>query len=381
MGPQPGTGNVPPGPKGNNLPPSFIELKLTDQIISLKIELHWSDETYRTVLAPKMFTYVATLKGKMAVYASDIPYHSLSVVVPRMVQQQKQFPRGTADRKLGDTSRMGLKYPPDTRVSLFAEFLPFMGRGTLFGTIDKDSAWFDERNLPAAEAWVPEFLVPSYPQSSWRATSPFVHDGRTLGGTNYVAIAGIGPDAPRYNPANPMDAKKVGLVGYDWSSKPEDVTDGLSNTIFLMQTPPGISQPWMAGGGATMRGLNEKDPMQGFRHSYGTPDGQEGTYALMGDGSVRFISGKISPQVLLALSTRAGGEKLIGEMDIDKVAPRVDQAKKSEIELKEVPKPVEPMPVKLKSDDPVSPVKSPDPKKEAAPTRKFELAPEPRQKS
>ena len=42
----------------------------------------------------------------------------------------------------------------------------------------------------------------------------------------------------------------MGLTGYDWGSKPEEVTDGLSNTIYLMQTPPGLQQPWIAGGGA-----------------------------------------------------------------------------------------------------------------------------------
>jgi hypothetical protein len=367
-------------PKVNNLPPSFIELGLTDQIITVKIEFNWSDEAYRSVLAPRLFTYAATLKGKMAVYASDLPFHGLSAAVSKMVAQTKQFPRGTADRKLGDTSRMGLKYPPYTRVSLFADLLPYIGRGGLSGTINRDLAWYDEQNLPTAEAWVPEFLVPSYPQSSWRATSPAVLDGRTLGGTNYVAIAGIGYDAPRYDPSDPLYAKKVGLVGYDWGSKVEEVTDGLSNTIFLMQTPPGISQPWIAGGGATLRGLNEKDPMHGFRHTYGTPDGQEGTYALMGDGAVRFISGKISPAVLLAMSTRAGGENIADV--IDKEAPRVDQIKKLEIELKEAPKFVEPMPpkVKLKSDDPVPPVKTPDVKKESSPPSKLELAPDPRVK-
>jgi hypothetical protein len=118
--------------------------------------------------------------------------------------------------------------------------------------------------------------------------------------------------------------------------------------------------------------------MQGFRHSYGTPNGQEGTYALMGDGSVRFINGKISPSVLLAMGTRAGGENLADV--IEKEAPRVDPVKKFEIELKEAPKVVEPTPSKLKSDDPVPPVKSPAPKKEVSTGAKLELAPEPRTK-
>jgi len=385
MGPAYGPGTTGPSSTGtrppNQLSPSSIDLGLVDQFITIKIDIRWSDDAYSRVIAPHMFNFVNTIKGKMAVYASDLSYYGLAMAVPKMT---KEFPRGTADRKPTDSSRMGLSYPPDTRVSLFAELLPYMGRGRLAGSIDRQLAWYDEKNLPAAEAWVPEFLVPSYPQSAWRATSPFVSDGRSLGGTNYVAIAGIGNDAARLNPANPADAKRVGLVGYDWGSKVEQVTDGLSNTIFLMQTPPGLSQPWIAGGGATLRGLNEKDPMQGFRHT--TANGQQGTYALMGDGSVRYIGGNIDPKVLLAMGTRAGGEDLTEA--IDKQAPRVDQQKKVEVELKADPKPVVPAPPDTKvtdpkkSDDPPAPPKKETPvtPKEPIPGPKLEVAPEPRLK-
>lgn len=401
MGFPPGQMGFPPGsmgppasgtPSSGPLPNSFVDLGLTDQNITIKIDLHWTDDAYRRLLAPQMFNFVNTIKGKMAVYASDLSYYGLAMAVPKMTSMAKEFPRGTADRRTTDSSRMGFRYPPETRVSFFAELLPFMGRGALSGTIDRQLAWFDERNLPAAEAWVPELLVPTYPQSAWRATSPYVPDGRVMGGTNYVAIAGIGEDAARYNPANPEDAKKVGLIGYDWGSKVSDVKDGLSNTIFLMQTPPGISQPWIAGGGATLRGLNEKDPMLGFRHNY-TPNGQPGTYALMGDGSVRFLSGKIDPSVLRAMATRAGGETL--DDIIDKDAPRVDQPKKVETELKTDPKPAVPPPVvpmppvdpkatdPKKSDAPPVPPKtdSPPVPKDPPPGAKLEVAPEPRAKS
>src|SRR5205823_5481533 len=160
-----------------------------------------------------------------------------------------------------------------------------------------------------AGAWVPELLVPDYPQSAWRANSPLAPD-HALGATNYVAIAGRGLNVAREDPSDPSFPKtKVGITGYGWGSKLEDVTDGLANTIYLMQTPPGLQQPWIAGGGATVRGLDETDPMAAFKY---TQRGRtkQGSYALMGDGSVRFIPADIDPQVFLALSTRAGGETL-----------------------------------------------------------------------
>ena len=247
----------------------------------------------------------------MAVYASDASFHAVSEAVVRMVEQKKSFPRGTAKRPLRDSARMGLNYEPMTRVSFFAELLPFMSprAASLADRIDSERAWFDDgrtqnppgRNtLGVAEEWVPELLVATYPQSAWRATSTLVPPGRVLGGTNYVAIAGIGLNAARDDPALDANKKKVGITGYEWGSKVEEVTDGLANTIYLMQTPPVLQQPWLSGGGATIRGLDEKDPMKGFRHKFGTPGGKEGTFALMANGDVRFISGDIDPKLLLA---------------------------------------------------------------------------------
>ena len=371
--PQPG-GLDPSGQSGPKKGPiSTITLGLVDRIITVKISIHWTDEVYSRLLAPHMYNYASTIKGKMGIYSSELSYQGLATAVPKMTGTIKQFPKGTFDREITDSTRRNLKYPPETRVSFYAELLPFMGRDVLANGIHRELAWFDERNLTAAEAWIPELLVPAYPQSAWRAGSPFVPDGRVMGATNYVAIAGVGDDAARYNPGNPAEAKKVGLVGYDWGSKVEEVTDGLSNTIYMMQTPPGLSQPWIAGGGATVRGLNERDPMLGFRHNF-TPDGQPGTYALMGDGSTRFIRGNISPEVLKAMATRAGGENLA---DLDKEAPRVDQPKK--VEMKAEAKPATPKPIETPAPKPADPKKE-SPPKDPAPAAKLEVAPAPRVK-
>jgi hypothetical protein len=76
----------------------------------------------------------------------------------------------------------------------------------------------------------------------------------------------------------------------------------------------------------------------------------------MGDGAVRWIPANIKPTDLLALATRAGGEKLSAPLDT--IAPRRD-GKTAE----------------LKTD-----AKLPDPEPKAKPSGAVESAPAPRSK-
>ncbi len=172
-------------------------------------------------------------------------------------------------------------------------------------------------------------LVPYYPQESWRSTHPMA-SGRSLGATNYVALSGLGYDSARFDPSDPEMAKRVGMVGYEWGSRPEDVKDGLANTIYLIQASPGMGRPWIAGGGATVIGVDDQsdNPMRDFVHR--APDGRRGTYVLMGDGSVRWVKEGTDPKVFRGMVTRAGGETF----NLDEVAPKVKPTRNIETELK-----------------------------------------------
>lgn len=366
---------VPPGmgvidPNDPNARPatiSHIDLGMTDNQLIIGLDLTWTDTAYRSVVAPRLVSVTNQIKGKMAVFASEFSLHALAAVPKVVVEPNKPgFPRGTADRR-ANVDRFGLGYPPDTRVSFIAELLPHMGRGDLARTLKPGLAWFDKDNLPApgldrAGAWVPELLVPDYPQSAWRAVSPMAPD-HVMGATNYVAIAGSGINIAREDPSSPTFPKtKVGMTGYGWGSKPADVTDGLSNTVYMMQTPPGLQQPWIAGGGATVRGFDENDPMGAFRYPQRGRN-KPGSYALMGDGSVRFIPHDIDPKVLLALGTRAGGDA-DALADLNKIAPKVEPPEPKKDEKPEPP-PAPPKPPEAKKDEPKKdePKKEPEPKK------------------
>lgn len=337
--------------------PSQIDLRLVDRVVSISVSINWTPEAYNGFLYPRLSGIANQLKGKTAVFAGRSSWNGLSVAVVKYVEHNKKFPAATIARPPSDSSRLGLSYPPMQRLSFFVELLPYLGRGNVVNTITPGASWYDKVNTDAAGAWVPEFLVPYYEPSSWRATSPLAPE-HVLGGTNYVAVAGVGADAARFNPKNPAHEKLVGISGYDWGSTVAEVGDGLANTIYLMQVPPGLARPWAAGGGATVLGLNPENPMADFKHQ--RPDGKWGTHAIMGDGAVRWIPADIKPSDLLALATRAGGEKLSG--DLDAIAPRAD-GKTSE--LKADPKPVEAKATELKpmekASDPKVPAKAADP--------------------
>ncbi len=322
----PGSGGGPPGfpgapgnPPGTEAPAgSHIDVTVSDTVVSVQFELDWQENTYRTIVVPGLGRITGQIKGRMTVLSGDNDAFSLANALKTNLKDKGTFPVGALEREVR-VERYSLPYPPEQRVSLFAELLPYLGKAGLRTSIqDKKVAWYAPENLAAAETWVPEFLVPYYEPSAWRATHELA-EGKSLGATNFVGIAGLGLDAARYDPKNPATMKKLGMFGYDWTSKPADVTDGLSNTIAMMQVPPGYQRPWIVGGGATIAGIDDRaeKPLQNYVTKL--PSGVRGTTVLMGDGSVRTIRDNMDPALFKAMVTRAGGESLD---DLDKVAPK-----------------------------------------------------------
>ena len=69
--------------------------------------------------------------------------------------------------------------------------------------------------------------------------------------------------------------------------------------------------PWLAGGGATVRGVSDgPDAVKPFVCT--EYQGKRGTFAVMGDGKVRFIPETIDPKIFRTLCLIAGGEKIDG---------------------------------------------------------------------
>lgn len=311
----PGGSGGTPGAFGNQ---ATYNITVADKIVTIDADVNWPEDKYEKVLQPQVARIGGQVRGRMSIQSGATDWYTLADTAGKLQRDRKPFPRGTIEREVRE-ERYRLPFPPEQRVSFLAELLPYLGKSDLRSQLqDKKIAWYHKDNLPVAETWVPEFLVPYYPQEAWRATHPQA-EGRTLGATNFVAPAGLGLDAARYDPSNPDHAKKVGITGYDWGSQPADIKDGLSNTIYLIQAPPNMVGPWVAGGGSTVRGVKDSgDPMAEYVHR--APDGRRGTYILMADGSVRWLKEGTDPAVFRGLVTRAGGEAIT---DLDKLAPKV----------------------------------------------------------
>jgi len=87
---------------------------------------------------------------------------------------------------------------------------------------------------------------------------------------------------------------------------PADFKDGTSNTLFAGEVSAGF-RPWG-------HPLNLRDPGRGIRKSADAFAGPwpSATLFALADGSVRPVKNTISPTVLKALATPAGGEDVSG---------------------------------------------------------------------
>ena len=131
--------------------------------------------------------------------------------------------------------------------------------------------------------------------------------------TNFVGIAGIGPDAA----ALPKGDRRAGVFGYERQIGVKDITDEHHTTLMVIET--GFENgPWAAGGFATTRGLDPaRPPYLGADAQFSSNHVERATSQVTGitnaafvDASCRSLSEKIDPEVLEAMATISGGEKV-----------------------------------------------------------------------
>jgi hypothetical protein len=329
----PGAAYTPPQPQPGQAPSTatgkdgVIASSIRDKTIVLSIDVtlsgtNKSRELYEA-LRDGLSSEMVQMKGMSELVASRPRIHELAKALQAYVKEKKSFPRGAMQRP--PSADRGIEWYPDQRLSWMVELLPYLGDGEFKELLFKpEKSWNEGENLLTAQVTIPQFLSPGDPKNA------HVHYPGKVGlfaTTRFVAVAGVGLDAASYDAKDPNLAKKVGIFGYDRVTKVDDIRDEAENTIALIQIPSGQITPWLAGGGATVRGISEGDdaikPFVCAEYK-----GKRGTFAVMADSKVRFIPEDIKPADFRALCTIAGGERIL---DIDSIAPVVPASDASEL--------------------------------------------------
>jgi hypothetical protein len=185
---------------------------------------------------------------------------------------------------------VGTLMPPETRLSWIAALLPYYGHADWKGQLAFGLPWDGPQNRAVTRQVLPEVVNPVLGPAATEAGFPV---------TNYVGVAGVGPDAGHLAASD----SRAGVFGYGRNTRPEDITRGASNTIAILGVT-GRCGPWAAGGTSTVRSLSQRPYVNGpDGFGSGQPDGM---LAGMADGSVRFLSKDMDPQLLEQMATIQG---------------------------------------------------------------------------
>jgi hypothetical protein len=198
---------------------------------------------------------------------------------------EKAFPSGTWPNA---------SLPPQKRLSWYATIAPQLELLPECEALDKNQPWDEVSNAPFASKRISYLVCPD----------AFAPTGRHEP-TQCIGIASVGIDAPLL----PKGHRRAGVFGYDRRTALSDITDGATYTLMVAESAR-ASGSWLAGGPATVRGLNTAElPYIGVGRQFGGLH-RSRMCAAFADGSIRFLNDTINPRVLEALCTVAGGERL-----------------------------------------------------------------------
>jgi Protein of unknown function (DUF1559) len=206
--------------------------------------------------------------------------------------------------------RVGTSETPGMHFSWMTGLLPYLDQQRVYDQIDFNQPVTSKGNLQAGATEIPAFLNPLDDQRRWQG---YPYEGLAL--THFAGMSGV-EDARNVVAAKlPRSDPRAGVFGYDEVARPAQITDGLSQTIMMVGAGV-LANPWLFGGGGTIRGAREPlfDKTSGLGMK-GLSGG--GTIVVMADGSVRHVTENVDPRVFKAMCTIHGADSV----DLDRAAP------------------------------------------------------------
>lgn len=199
--------------------------------------------------------------------------------------------------------------PEGKHVGFLTTLLPYMEQRGLADIFDASAGAYAARNLAVREVSVPAYLCSSFPRSV---------SSEGFGLTNYAGC--------HHDSESPIDEDNQGLLFLNSEVRYSDIYDGSSNTILIGEMLPWEdSLGWVSGTRSSLRNtgsinLRADPPSQpifqlpfegdalevgGFASSH-----PGGANLCMADGSIRFLTDTIDPELLVLLGNRADGQPM-----------------------------------------------------------------------
>ena len=210
--------------------------------------------------------------------ADEAQHRKLLAGLESLEKAEGKLPAGAAGLPL---------VPAENRLSWLATMLPYYGHLDWHQRLVFSRSWNDPANMPVTQQPLDLLVNPALTAGTNKQGFPVTH---------YVGLAGLGANAAELTPDDP----RAGLFGSSRRVGRASLGDGASHTIATLGVT-GKLGPWAAGGESTIRAFTQEPYING-------PDGfgsgqRDGMLAGMADGSVRFLSSKMSPRVIEQLAT------------------------------------------------------------------------------
>ena len=200
----------------------------------------------------------------------------------------------------------------ESHIGWISQILPFLEQNNTFHHIDFDQSVYAAENQPVRNLSIAVLICPAQFQSP----------NSSVGVSSY---SGVHNDFE-----TPIDVNQNGVLYLNSSIRLDQVADGCSSTLFVMESQSASSSDlgWMSGTQSTLRNgviwvQSPGAPAQYDRHpqimagnqlpgSVGGPSSshRSGFHVGIGDGSVRFLNSNVSTRLLRNLCHRADGEML-----------------------------------------------------------------------